>query len=81
MVRLTEDNHNIFACVRHAVCPKSGKENTVIAVMNMSAEEQVVNVALDQYAGEYNCLCGKTMTLQANQEFTLQPWQHMILTK
>ena len=81
MVRLAADNEKIFACVRHAVCPKEGTENTVIAVMNMSAEEQVVNLTIDQYAGEYNCLCGKAMTLEATQTLTLQPWQHMILTK
>jgi glycosidase len=81
MVRLNADNDKIFACVRHAVCPKEKKENTVVAVMNMSAEEQVVTLTLDQYAGEYNCLCGKTMTLEATQTLTLKPWQHMILTK
>mgnify|MGYP003305652644 FL=1 len=81
MVRLAADNDKVFACVRSAVCPKDNKENTVVAVMNMSSEEQVVNVVLDQYAGEYNCLCGKTMTLEAAQELTLKPWQHMILTK
>jgi hypothetical protein len=81
MVRLAADNDKIFACVRQAVCPKENKENTVLAIMNMSAEEQVVNLTLDQYAGEYNCLCGKTMNLEAAQTLTLQPWQHMILTK
>jgi 1,4-alpha-glucan branching enzyme len=81
MVRLAADNDKVFACVRSAVCPKNNKENTVVAVMNMSGEEQVVNVVADQYAGEYNCLCGKTMNLEAAQTLTLQPWQHMILTK
>jgi hypothetical protein len=81
MVRIAADNDKIFACVRSAACPKSGKENTVVAVMNMSGEEQTVNLTIDQYAGEYNCLCGKTMTLEAAQSFTLKPWQHIILTK
>ena len=80
MVRIAADNDKVFACVRHAECPKGG-ENTVIAVMNMSGEEQVVNLNIDQYAGEYNCLCGKTMTIEAAQSFTLKPWQHIILTK
>ena len=80
MVRIAADNDKVFACVRHAQCPKGG-ENTVIAVMNMSGEEQVVNLNIDQYAGEYNCLCGKTMTIEAAQSFTLKPWQHIILTK
>ena len=81
MLRLAADNDKVFACVRSAVCPKDNKENTVVAVMNMSGEEQVVNVTIDQYAGEYNCLCGKTMAIEATQTLTLQPWQSMILTK
>ncbi len=78
MVRLTADNEKVFACVRHAVCPKGG-ENTVVAVMNMSAEPQNVNVDLTNYEGEYTCSCGKTMT--ATQSFELKPWQYIILTK
>jgi 1,4-alpha-glucan branching enzyme len=81
MVRLAVDNDKVFACVRHAVCPKDNKANTVVAIMNMSAEEQVVNVTVDQHVGEYNCLCGKTITLDSVQSLTLQPWQHMILSK
>ena len=80
MVRLTADNEKVFACVRHAVCPKGG-ENTVVAVMNMSAEPQNVNVDLTNYEGEYTCLCGKTMTMAATQSFKLKPWQYIILTK
>jgi glycosidase len=81
MVRINADNDKVFACVRHAVCPKDKKENTVIAIMNMSAEEQVVNLTIDQYAGEYNCLCGKTMNLDVTHSVTLKPWQHIILSK
>ena len=81
MNRIAADNDKIFACVRQAVCPKNNKENTVLAIMNMSAQEQVVNLTLDQLAGEYNCLCGQTMNLEATQTLTLQPWQHIILTK
>ena len=80
MVRLTADNEKVFACVRHAVCPKGG-ENTVVAVMNMSAEPQNVNVDLTNYEGEYTCLCGKTMTMAVTQSFELKPWQYIILTK
>ena len=80
MVRLTADNEKVFACVRHAVCPKGG-ENTVVAVMNMSAEPQNVHVDLTNYEGEYTCLCGKTMTMAATQSFELKPWQYIILTK
>jgi 1,4-alpha-glucan branching enzyme len=81
MVRINADNDKVFACVRHAVCPKDKKENTIIAIMNMSAEEQVVNLTIDQYAGEYKCLCGKTMNLDAKHSVTLKPWQHIILSK
>jgi 1,4-alpha-glucan branching enzyme len=81
MLRLNADNNNVFACVRQAVCPKNNKENTVISVMNMSSEEQVVTIKVDQYAGKYNCICGKTMTLTEVQEITLKPWQYIILTK
>jgi 1,4-alpha-glucan branching enzyme len=81
MLRINADNDKVFACVRHAVCPKDKKENTIIAIMNMSAEEQVVNLTIDQYAGEYKCLCGKTMNLDAKHSVTLKPWQHIILSK
>ena len=81
MLRLNADNDKVFACVRHAVCPKDEKANTVVAIMNMSGEEQTVTVELNEHAGEYNCLCGKTMAVEAAHTVTLQPWQHMILTK
>jgi hypothetical protein len=81
MLRLVADNDKVFACVRHAVCPKDNKENTVVAIMNMSGVEQAVNVTIDTYAGEYNCICGKTMALDSVHTLTLAPWQHIILTK
>ena len=81
MVRLTADNDKVFVCVRQAVCPKNNKENTVLAIMNMSAETQTVTLDLSELAGEYNCLCGKTMTVEATQTFELTPWKYIILTK
>jgi hypothetical protein len=81
MVRLTADNDKVFACVRQAVCPKSGKENTVLAIMNMSAEPQTVTLDLTNLTGEYNCICGKTMTLEATQTLELTPWKYLILVK
>ena len=80
MVRLAADNDKVFACVRTKSCPKHG-DNTVIAIMNMSAEPQTVTLDLTNLAGEYNCICGKTMTLEATQTFELTPWKYMILTK
>ena len=80
MVRITADNDNVFACVRQKSCPKHG-DNTVIAIMNMSAEPQTVTLDLTNLTGEYNCLCGKTMNLEATQTFELTPWKYIILTK
>ena len=81
MVRLTADNDKVFACVRQAVCPKTNKENTVLAIMNMSAEPQTVTLDLTNLAGEYNCICGKTMNVESSQTFELTPWKYIILTK
>ena len=80
MVRINADNDKVFACVRTKSCPKHG-DNTVIAIMNMSAEPQTVTLDLTNLEGEYNCLCGKTMAVEANQTFELTPWKYIILTK
>ena len=80
MLRLTTNNENVFACVRHKVCKKYG-DNTVIAIMNMSNEAQTVTVDLSEYKGKYTCICGKTMKLKTTQTFNLKPWQKIILTK
>ena len=80
MVRLTADNDKVFACVRTKSCPKHG-DNTVIAIMNMSAEPQTVTLDLTNLAGEYNCLCGKKMSVESTQTFELTPWKYIILSK
>ena len=79
MMRIAADNEHIFACVRHA----EGKwcDNTVIAVMNMSGEEQTVTLDLTGYEGKYDCICGKKMALEAIQTFQLKPWEYKIFTK
>ena len=79
MMRIAADNEHIFACVRHA----EGKwcDNTVIAVMNMSGEEQTVMLDLTGYEGKYDCICGKNITLEATQTFQLKPWEYKIFTK
>jgi glycosidase len=79
IIRIAADNEHIFACVRHA----EGKwcDNTVIAVMNMSGEEQTVTLDLTGYEGKYDCICGKKMTLEATQTFQLKPWEYKIFTK
>lgn len=75
MYRLDADNDAIFACVRPA------ETNTVVAIMNMSAEEQTVHLNMGEYAGEYTCPCGKAKTLAEQETLTLQPWQYMLLSK
>ena len=80
MVRINADNDKVFACVRTKSCPKHG-DNTVIAIMNMSAEPQTVTLDLTNLEGEYNCLCGKTMNIEATQTLELTPWKYIILTK
>lgn len=79
MMRIAADNEHIFACVRHA----EGKwcDNTVIAVMNMSGEEQTVTLDLTGYEGKYDCICGKKIALEATQTFQLKPWEYKIFTK
>lgn len=79
MVRLAADNEAIFACARQ----KEGRwhTNTVIAVMNMSGEEQHVTLDLAGYEGSYKCLCGKKQKIETAQEFTLAPWQFKIFEK
>ena len=80
MVRINANNDKIFACARVKSCPKHG-DNTVIAIMNMSAEPQSVTLDLTNLEGEYTCLCGKSMTIQADQTLELTPWKYIILTK
>ena len=80
MVRIAADNDKVFACARVKACPKHG-DNTVVAIMNMSAEPQTVTLDLTNLEGEYNCLCGKTMTLETAQTLELAPWKYIILTK
>jgi hypothetical protein len=80
MLRIAADNDKVFACARVKACPKHG-DNTVVAIMNMSAEPQTVTLDLTNLEGEYNCLCGKTMTLETAQTLELAPWKYIILTK
>ena len=79
MFRIPADNEKIFACVRPLKCPKH--PNTVLAVMNMSADEQTVTLDLGEYAGDYKCRCGKTKTLKEQETMTLAPWSWKILTR
>ncbi len=78
MLRLPADNAHIFACVRAL----EDSKNTVLAVMNMSGEEQVVTLDLTGYAGTYTCFnCGEEKTLSDSEALTLKPWEYRILSK
>ena len=79
MVRIAADNEHIFACVRH----KEGRwhNNTVVAIMNMSGEEQTVTLDLAGYEGEYTCLCGKKKEIENQLTLTLKPWDFRILER
>ena len=80
MFRIPADNDKIFACVRPLTnCPKC--KNTVIAIMNMSAEPQVVTLDLAGYEGKYKCCCGKKVELATAQTVELKPWSWKIFTK
>ena len=76
MIRIPADNGAIFACAR----PYPNGMN-VIAVMNMSDQEQNVTLDLGMYAGKYKCLCGKTHKLEKTQSYTLKPWVFKIFEK
>ena len=88
MLRIATDNDAIFACVRPLRAECNGeskkcccKENTVVAVMNMSGEEQTVTVQTGEYAGNYKCICGKDVTLAEEETMTLKPWEYKLLAK
>ena len=75
MKRLLADNDYIFAIARPS------KNNTVLAIMNMSDQEQTVTVDLTDYKGTYTCPCGKKHKLAAHETFTLKPWGYKLLRK
>ena len=56
-------------------------DNTVIAVMNMSGEQQTVTLDLTGFEGSYKCLCGHKHQLEPAQSFTLEPWQFKIFER
>ncbi len=82
MLRIPADNPAIFACARPLVCSKTGKHiNTVLAIMNMSAEEQTVELDCTGYEGIYTCICGEEREVPATCSLTMQPWQYLLLAK
>lgn len=82
MLRLEADNDAIFACARPLVCAKCNKViNTVLAIMNMSGEEQTVTLNTADYQGQYTCICGEKKEVGETITLTLAPWQYMLLSK
>ena len=79
MFRIPCDNDKVFACVRPLECPEH--PNTVLAILNMSAEPQTVTLDLGEYAGNYKCCCGKIKTIADQHTLELKPWEWKILTK
>jgi len=68
------------ACAKHKECCKA-KENVVIALMNMSAEEQTFNVQMGELADEYESICGKEIEFDETATITLGPWEYMLVSK
>ena len=81
MVRVGTDNDKIFACVRQKVCAHCKVDNTVLAVLNMSGEEQTVTLDLSGFEGTYKCMCGHEKDLTNSPTFTIRPWGWKILVK
>lgn len=81
MERVPADNDKIFACVRHKCCPCCKVDNTVLAVLNMSGEEQTVTLDLSGHEGTYKCMCGHEKDLTSAPTFTIRPWGWKILVK
>ncbi|MCQ2310906.1 MAG: alpha-amylase family glycosyl hydrolase [Paludibacteraceae bacterium] len=79
MKKIVSDNGNIFACVRQKECKRCGN-NTVIAIFNMTGEEQEATLQMGELAGVYNCTCGKDITFEAEQPVNIQPWHWLIAT-
>lgn len=78
MVRISADNEKVFACVR----PSADGKNTVIAFLNMSPSEYIVNFDLTGYEGEYTSFkTGEKKKYSNRLTKILKPWEVCILTK
>lgn len=80
--RVPCDNDKIFACVRHKECKGCGVDNTVIALFNMSDQEQEVTLDLTGLEGKYTCMCCKHQKkFGSSKTIKLRPWAYKILTQ
>ena len=78
MLRIPADNEKVFACVR----PSADGKNTVLAFMNMSPSEYIVNFDLTGYEGEYTSFkTGEKKKYNNRLTKILKPWEVCILTK
>ena len=78
MVRIPSDSEKVFACAR----PSADGKNTVIAFLNMSPSEYIVNFNLSGYEGEYTSLkTGEKKKYSNRLTKILKPWEVCILTK
>ena len=75
MLRIPADNDKIFAAARPT------KDNTVLAFLNFSPEEQTVTLQTADYQGSYSCLCGKQVEVGEQLQLTLRPWAYKVWTK
>ena len=72
----TNDDSNIFAFERE----KDG--NKVIAVFNLSENEENININSEYLAGEYyNLFSGKKIKLKEDNSFKLKPWGYLVFYK
>ena len=78
MVRIPADSEKVFACAR----PSADGKNTVIAFLNMSPSEYIVNFDLTGLEGEYTSFqTGETKKYSTRLTKILKPWEVCILTK
>ena len=78
MVRIPADNEKVFACAR----PSADGKNTVIAFLNMSANECPVSFDLTGLEGEYTSFkTGEKKKCHTHLTKILKPWEVCILTK
>ncbi len=75
MVRIQCDNPAIFACARQL------DDNTVLGIFNFSPEEQTFTLEVDNYAGNYTCICGMPVTVGLEDQITLKPWEWLIYSR
>jgi len=75
MVQVTKgQNPNVFAFSRE----KDGDK--VLAIFNLSAENQKFTIDRDMFAGTYsNVFLGQEVTVANGQEFDLLPWRYIVL--